>query len=365
MSQSVLYCHLTSLPLLPQGEGTTWWGEDGYCYFDSTDGWRYYWDDAGQQWAQYLWIGGEGGAGSAGAPPAEGAEAAAAAAAAEPAEATAAAEAEGATALVPTAEGSGAALDQQQWSHPGDESGAQADAGIAPGFGLSPVEGAAAPVGLQQPTAALEVAGQDAAAAAGWQPEQQQPEEQQPEEQQPQQQPAVFLPSAAGGAEALKPAVFQPTGPAWAAAAAEQPAEQPQRPAVFQPSPATSLQSQPLNPAVFQPAAAAWAAPAAPEPQPPQQPPGWAPAVFQPSSGAAAGYGPYGTTAGPAAASFGYGGYDAAAPAAAAVDYNDPARTPWRPPCCFGKLAFGGRLLFVSPSGTVGAPIRCYARCAL
>lgn len=32
----------------------SWWGEDGFCYYDSAaDGWRYYWDVQRQEWMQY------------------------------------------------------------------------------------------------------------------------------------------------------------------------------------------------------------------------------------------------------------------------------------------------------------------------
>lgn len=34
-----------------------WWGTDGFCYFDSADGWRYYWDDFLQQWNQHVFLG--------------------------------------------------------------------------------------------------------------------------------------------------------------------------------------------------------------------------------------------------------------------------------------------------------------------
>lgn len=39
---------------------TTWWGNDGLCYCDSGDGWRYYWDTNSQQWQPHTYIGGPG-----------------------------------------------------------------------------------------------------------------------------------------------------------------------------------------------------------------------------------------------------------------------------------------------------------------
>jgi hypothetical protein len=38
-------------------QGRTWWGEDGYCYYDSPDGWRYYWEGQAQHWQQYQYLG--------------------------------------------------------------------------------------------------------------------------------------------------------------------------------------------------------------------------------------------------------------------------------------------------------------------
>lgn len=44
-----------SINAIPSLQGSTWWDEDGVCYFDGTDGWRYYWDS--QQWQPHAYIG--------------------------------------------------------------------------------------------------------------------------------------------------------------------------------------------------------------------------------------------------------------------------------------------------------------------